>query len=130
MIPGDEDRVEGRRQRAEKARQRKMEEDQLRDLEMRYVYRHFIRWSNFCLQIAFFFFWSSRKKIKEQREKVLTELLVTEREYCRDLRLTCQVFQLHDPHHLEAKGIDVSTLFGNILEVCLKQLFPFESSVK
>lgn len=43
MIPGDEDRVEGRRQRAEKARQRKMEEDQLRDLEMRYVYRHFIR---------------------------------------------------------------------------------------
>lgn len=36
IISGDEDRVEGRRQRAEKAKQRKMEEDQLRDLEMRF----------------------------------------------------------------------------------------------
>lgn len=58
-----------------------------------------------------------RKKIKEQRERVLKELLVTEREYCRDLRLTVEVFQLHDPYQLERKGVDVSTLFGNILEV-------------
>lgn len=43
--------------------------------------------------------------------------MVTEREYCRDLRLTCKVFQLHDPQQLEKKGIDVKSLFGNILEV-------------
>ncbi|XP_057381641.1 dynamin-binding protein-like [Daphnia carinata] len=94
QIPTDsgEDRVEGRRQRIEKERQRKMEEEQLRDLEM-------------------------RKKVKEQREKVITELLVTEREYCRDLRLTCQVFKLHDLQYLEDKGVDVATIFGNILEV-------------
>ncbi|KAI9555344.1 hypothetical protein GHT06_017859 [Daphnia sinensis] len=94
QIPSDigEDRVEGRRQRIEKERQRKMEEEQLRDLEM-------------------------RKKIKEQREKVITELLVTERDYIRDLRLTCQVFKLHDPQYLEDKGVDVATIFGNILEV-------------
>lgn len=61
-----------------------------------------------------------RKKVKEQRENVLTELLVTEREYCRDLRLTCQVFQLDDVEALERKGIDATVLFGNILEVfCL-----------
>lgn len=58
-----------------------------------------------------------RKKVKEQRENVITELLVTEREYCRDLRLTCQVFELHDTQSLEKKGIDASILFGNLLEV-------------
>lgn len=58
-----------------------------------------------------------RKKITEQRQNVVTELMVTEREYCRDLRLTCKVFQLHDPQQLEKKGIDVKSLFGNILEV-------------
>lgn len=47
----------------------------------------------------------------------MTELLVTEREYCRDLRLTCQIFELHNPEALERKGIDAATLFGNLLEV-------------
>lgn len=47
------------------------------------------------------------------------ELLVTEREYCRDLRLTCEVFKLHDPQYLEDKDVDVVTIFGNILEVNL-----------
>ena len=56
--------------------------------------------------------------MKEQRENVLTELLVTEREYCRDLRLTYQVFQLDDVDALERKGIEATVLFGNILEVC------------
>lgn len=42
---------------------------------------------------------------------------MTEREYCRDLRLTCEVFKLNDPQYLEMKGVDVATLFGNILEV-------------
>ncbi len=55
--------------------------------------------------------------MKEQRENVITELLVTEREYCRDLRLTCQVFELHDTQSLERKGIDAAILFGNLLEV-------------
>lgn len=61
-----------------------------------------------------------RKKILEQRQNVITELLVTEREYCRDLRLTCQVFQLQDSKYLESKGVDVNTLFGNIHEVNLR----------
>ena len=62
----------------------------------------------------------NRKKIREQRENVLTELMVTEREYCRDLRLTCQVFELDDPQSLERKGIDAAKLFGNLLEVYIK----------
>lgn len=61
--------------------------------------------------------------MKEQRENVLTELLVTEREYCRDLRLTCQVFQLDDVDALERKGIDATVLFGNILEVDYSLVF-------
>ncbi len=58
-----------------------------------------------------------RKKVKEQREKVIAELLQTEREYCRDLRLTCEIFKLHEPEYLNRKGVDCPTLFGNILEV-------------
>ena len=75
-----------------------------------------LQWSVDLIDHFNFFF--SRKKVKEQREKVITELLVTEREYCRDLRLTCEVFKLNDPQYLEMKGVDVATLFGNILEVC------------
>lgn len=55
--------------------------------------------------------------MKEQREKVIAELLQTEREYCRDLRLTCEIFKLHETEYLKRKGIDYPTLFGNILEV-------------
>lgn len=54
----------------------------------------------------------------EQRENVFTELTVTEREYCRDLKLTCQVFEVNERHNnLDRKDIDSATLFGNILEV-------------
>lgn len=34
-VAGSDDRVEGRRQRAEKEKQRKMEEEQLRNVEIR-----------------------------------------------------------------------------------------------
>ena len=67
---------------------------------------------------------NGRKKVKEQRENVLTELLVTEREYCRDLRLTYQIFQLDDVESLERQGIDASILFGNIQEV-LNESFSY-----
>ena len=53
----------------------------------------------------------------EQRDNVFTELTVTEREYCRDLKLTCQVFEVNDQENPDRKDIDNATLFGNILEV-------------
>ena len=74
---------------------------------------------NVCL-IDYSFLWIvlfNRKKIREQRDNVLSELLVTEYEYCRDLRLTAQVFHLEDDQYLKQKGIDSATLFGNLLEV-------------
>ena len=58
-----------------------------------------------------------RKKIEEQRQNVISELLVTEREYNRDLQITSQVFRLDNPKYLEDNGIDSAVLFGNILEV-------------
>ena len=48
-----------------------------------------------------------RQKNKEQRENVIGELVTTEREYCRDLKLTWQAFSLDDPDVLEQKQIDV-----------------------
>ena len=58
-----------------------------------------------------------RKKLNEQRDNVVTELVVTEREFCRDLRMTCQVFHIGESNYLERKGIDGATLFGNVMEV-------------
>ena len=43
--------------------------------------------------------------------------MTTEREYCRDLKLTWQAFSLDTPDVLEQKQIDVKGLFGNLKDV-------------
>lgn len=58
-----------------------------------------------------------KKKMREQRQNVISELVMTEKEYVRDLKLTYEVFNLHNPSMLHERGIDVKALFGNILEV-------------
>ncbi|KAL6447579.1 hypothetical protein ACFW04_000046 [Cataglyphis niger] len=58
-----------------------------------------------------------KQKRADQRQNVISELVITEKEYVRDLKLTYETFNLHDPSFLGLKGIDVATLFGNILEV-------------
>ncbi|XP_072743544.1 rho guanine nucleotide exchange factor 38 isoform X2 [Anoplolepis gracilipes] len=58
-----------------------------------------------------------RQKRADQRQNVISELVITEKEYVRDLKLTYETFNLHDPNFLGSRGIDVVTLFGNILEV-------------
>ncbi|KYQ52690.1 Dynamin-binding protein [Trachymyrmex zeteki] len=58
-----------------------------------------------------------KQKNADQRQNVISELVITEKEYVRDLKLTYETFNLHNPNFLESKGIDVATLFGNILEV-------------
>ncbi|KAL0099016.1 hypothetical protein PUN28_020219 [Cardiocondyla obscurior] len=58
-----------------------------------------------------------KQKHADQRQNVISELVMTEKEYVRDLKLTYETFNLHNPNFLESKGIDVATLFGNILEV-------------
>lgn len=58
-----------------------------------------------------------KQKHADQRQNVISELVITEKEYVRDLKLTYETFNLHNPSFLESKGIDVATLFGNILEV-------------
>lgn len=58
-----------------------------------------------------------KQKHADKRQNVISELVITEKEYVRDLKLTYETFNLHNPSFLESKGIDVATLFGNILEV-------------
>ena len=48
---------------------------------------------------------------------MIGELVQTEREFCRDLKLTWQAFGLDTPELLERRGIDVQSLFGNLKEV-------------
>ena len=60
---------------------------------------------------------SCSKKNKEQRENVISELVQTEREFCRDLKLTWQAFALDTPEMLEQRAIDVTVLFGNLGDV-------------
>ena len=45
---------------------------------------------------------------------MIAELLHTEREFNRDLQLTWQAFGLDTPELREQRGIDVTTLFGNL----------------
>jgi hypothetical protein len=58
----------------------------------------------------------SRRKNAEQRQNVITELVLTEKEYVRDLKITYETFNLHNPRPLEARGVNVKIVFGNILE--------------
>lgn len=58
-----------------------------------------------------------KMKMKEQRQNVISELVLTEKEYVRDLKVTYETFNLHNPTMLQERGIDVKTLFGNLLEV-------------
>ncbi|XP_033338470.2 rho guanine nucleotide exchange factor 38 isoform X1 [Megalopta genalis] len=57
------------------------------------------------------------RKRADQRQNVISELVITEKEYVRDLKLTYETFNLYNPSSLESLGIDVPTLFGNIFEV-------------
>jgi hypothetical protein len=63
-----------------------------------------------------------RRKNAEKRQNVIGELVLTEKEYVRDLKITYETFNLHNPRLLEDRGIDVKVVFGNILEVCVKFL--------
>nr|CAD7260291.1 unnamed protein product [Timema shepardi] len=58
-----------------------------------------------------------RLKNIEQRQNVISELVYTEKEYVRDLKITYETFNLHNPTFLERRGIDVQIVFGNLLEV-------------
>ncbi|XP_059488491.1 dynamin-binding protein-like [Neocloeon triangulifer] len=58
-----------------------------------------------------------RNKMWEQRQNVITELVLTERDFIRDLKITYETFNLHNPQILESRGVDANLLFGNILEV-------------
>ena len=76
----------------------------------------------------------------DTQQNVLLELILTEKEYVRDLKVTCETFDLYNPSFLEGRGIDVSTLFGNIkqiktvadkfLELLLKSMKGCEENVE
>ena len=57
------------------------------------------------------------QKRADKRQNVISELVITEKEYVRDLKVTYETFNLYNPSFLESRGIDVATLFGNIAEV-------------
>jgi len=61
-----------------------------------------------------------RRKNAEHRQNVIAELVLTEKEYVRDLKITYETFNLHNPRPLESRGIDVKVVFGNILKVGIK----------
>ncbi|CAL7945881.1 unnamed protein product [Xylocopa violacea] len=58
-----------------------------------------------------------KQKRADQRQNVISELVITEKEYVRDLKLTYETFNLYNPSQLESLGVDVITLFGNLFEV-------------
>lgn len=58
-----------------------------------------------------------KRKRTDQRQNVISELVITEREYVRDLNLTVEIFNLYDPSQLVSLGVDVTTLFGNLLDI-------------
>ncbi|XP_015609556.1 dynamin-binding protein [Cephus cinctus] len=58
-----------------------------------------------------------KQKKFDHRQNVISELVLTEKEYVRDLKITYETFHLYDHNFLESRGIDVTVLFGNIAEV-------------
>ena len=62
-------------------------------------------------------FFFSRKN-RERRENVISELVVTEREFCRDLKLTWQAFGLDTPAMLEQRGL-------MLISICSEKLGHF-----
>ncbi|OAD59449.1 Dynamin-binding protein [Eufriesea mexicana] len=58
-----------------------------------------------------------KQKRTDQRQNVISELVLTEKEYVRDLNLTYEIFNLYDPSQLVSLGVDVTTLFGNLLDI-------------
>ncbi|CAK9806350.1 Dynamin-binding protein [Anthophora quadrimaculata] len=58
-----------------------------------------------------------KQKRADQRQNVISELVITEKEYVRDLKLTYETFNLENPSELESLGINVTTLFGNLYDV-------------
>lgn len=69
---------------------------------------------SYCNALPFYLF---RAKNKERRENVINELVITERDFCRDLKLTWQAFGLDTPAMLEQRNVDVGSLFGNLSEI-------------
>lgn len=64
---------------------------------------------------------------------MIGELVITEREFCRDLKLTWQAFGLDTPTMLEQRAVDVPVLFGNlneVIEVSEKFLDTLQEEVK
>lgn len=59
----------------------------------------------------------TKQKKADQRQNIISELYYTEKDFVRDLKLTYETFNLHNPSFLESKGIDVTALFGNLEEV-------------
>ncbi|XP_066582917.1 rho guanine nucleotide exchange factor 38-like [Prorops nasuta] len=59
----------------------------------------------------------NKHKKSEQRQNIISELVITEKEFIRDLKITYETFNLYNPNMLESYGINVPILFGNILEV-------------
>ncbi|OXU22019.1 hypothetical protein TSAR_006757 [Trichomalopsis sarcophagae] len=59
----------------------------------------------------------TKQKKADQRQNLITELYVTEKDFVRDLKMTYETFHLHNPAFLESRKIDVATLFGNISQI-------------
>ncbi|XP_078366924.1 dynamin-binding protein-like isoform X2 [Oculina patagonica] len=75
---------------------------------------------------------SSQKHMAEQRQRVLTELINTEKDYCNDLELCVKHFLL-ELQDAQVKDLDCEGLFGNIesvLETSQKLLKSLEDAVQ
>lgn len=74
---------------------------------------------------------SSQKHMAEQRQRVVTELINTEKDYCNDLEL-CVNYFLRELQYSQVKDLDCEGLFGNIesvLKTSQKLLTSLENAV-
>lgn len=74
---------------------------------------------------------SSQKHMAEQRQRVVTELINTEKDYCNDLEL-CVNYFLRELQYSQVKDLDCEGLFGNIesvLKTSQKLLASLENAV-